>query len=217
MNSDLSEAFHYLSKTASAAAAAWDSATVTNEPHVRQVLDALATLAAAADASRPPPAPAALSQMHDAASDSLCRLETALRRLRAIATGVDRWLPEVHADTLVHATAVGFVQSLRVDIDNKTAVVRSLLTAVDGGVPISADRASVLLAFWVEQTARVAVPDNGADVLVALIEARALLRDVGGDDELMGSPRKMRGNQIPGLSNEALSPALAMLKRNAAR
>lgn len=213
------DALYHLSHAIQAASEAWHKATTTNASHVQNVLNALTTLSASANPIQATPPPGALKEIHDTAAESLSRLQTTIKRLHRIITGIDRWLPEVDSQPKIHERACRFTDGLRADVLTKSSVIDKLLRTIDCVEVLQTGEAAVMLARWTEQTARTGAPDCDAAFLVALIDATNILQDsgVGQLERIMpGTPKDARAGDASTGSVSPVSPALAMLKRRSA-
>lgn len=208
---------YHLRETVRTTDAAWQAASNGGVAHLQAILTALATLEAAVTTTVAEggeyPAAGSLLSLHDEGVAGLARARTTVRRLRAAAGGVERWVRETGLQVVVHEAATRFARALADDVVVKAAVLDEVEAAIDGAVAPSHTDTSRLIARWMEQTPRADALD--ADALIAVIDAHVtLLRARAADGACVVSPPR----DVPAVSarQEQLSPALAMLKNSSA-
>lgn len=206
------DVLHHLNNTIISADAAWNTASTNGAIQLQHILNTLSTLHAAASppGAKSPAAPGELADLHSSATSDLHRLRTTLRRLTAIAAGVERWIPELspgHGRT----AAESFASALRVDLSAKTRAVDDAVATIVQ--PARLESAVVVVARWAEQVDRTDAPD--AETVVAIVSAEDELHKRKRSSEAVSqiAPGRPTNNPVRG----AESPALALLRQRASR
>lgn len=209
------DAVYHLVNAATSGEAAWRTATTVGATDVEAVLNALWTLAFYASPAEAPCEPKRLLSIHDSATSSLSRLKTTLRRLRAIITAIERWLPDLsQLQPLLHSQTVTFVHALNLDLAEKSDVLKSIEQAIFNAQPVSTAAAVTLVARWSETVSLMTAPD--AATIQALVEPLELMDRINNatptnpSDQSTPTPLFHASPLSP---KKTLSPALAMLTK----
>lgn len=199
---------------------AWRTASNTGANDIEAVVNAIWTLALYASPAEPPCEPKRLLAVHDSGTASLDRLRTTLRRLRAIVTAIERWLPDLlQVHPLLHSQTLAFANALKLDLAEKTEVVEAVGQSILNGRPVSNAIAVTLVARWSETISLVGAPD--AATIQALVEPLELMDRF--NDTRSHNPSNCSASILsPSASsaaspNKSLSPALAMLTKSTSK
>lgn len=210
------DTLYHLVNAATSGEAAWRTGTTAGATDAEAVLNALWTLAFYASPAEPSCEPKRLLSIHDSATAALARLQTTLRRLRAIITGIERWLPDLlQIHPSLHAQTVAFVNALKLDLEEKSHVVEIIDQAILHARPLSTAHAVTLVARWSETIALKSAPD--AATIQALVEPLELMdrfnraQSPGSLDDNTTTPSRPISSAL--FPKKSLSPALAMLTK----